>query len=82
MKLIVKMRMLSRLTFYMQDQAGQPPGQTDWNGVVGSSQSEVQAATSNSPSCDQKENSADLGDLGDQVEVDPVAKAIEQRSYR
>ena len=64
---------LSVTEFYFQDPASPPPGQNDWNGV-GPSQPEVPVATS---SWEQKENSADLGD-----QVDPVAKAIEQRSYR
>ena len=53
-----------------------PPGQNDWNGEV-ASPSELQPARSESPGCQLKENSADLADP-----VDPVAKAIEQRSYR
>ena len=60
--------------FYFQDPAS---GENDWNGVAATSQLELEPATSDSPGCCQKENSADPGDP-----VDPVAKAIEQRSYR
>ena len=61
----------------LQDQPGQSCADSEWNGDSSEAELRLTApATSDCASCDQKDSS-ELGEPGD-----PVAKAIEQRSYR